>query len=77
MFSAEWANGAWAAATGSVRSDRDPAGARALQYAELVFEGMKAYGAMTCGPRSAALAPQGRRQLCASLRASNAAVARV
>ncbi len=44
MFSAEWANGAWG------RGELVPygpiqilPGARALQYAELVFEGLKAY----------------------------------
>src|SRR5260370_34212268 len=44
MFSAEWGNGAWG------RGELVPygaieilPGARALQYAELVFEGMKAY----------------------------------
>jgi len=46
MFSAEWSNGAWG------RGQLIPygaieilPGARALQYAELVFEGMKAYKA--------------------------------
>jgi branched-chain amino acid aminotransferase len=44
MFSAEWSNGAWG------RGELTPygaiqilPGARALQYAELVFEGLKAY----------------------------------
>ncbi|HEV7611059.1 MAG TPA: branched-chain amino acid aminotransferase [Steroidobacteraceae bacterium] len=55
MFSAEWSNGAWS------RGQLMPygpieilPGARALQYAELVFEGLKAYqvgdGARTGGP---------------------------
>ena len=54
MFSAEWSNGAWS------RGQLIPygaieilPGARALQYAELVFEGLKAYhvgGGTAAGP---------------------------
>jgi branched-chain amino acid aminotransferase len=51
MFSAEWANGAWG------RGELVPygaieilPGARALQYAELVFEGMKAYRVGAANP---------------------------
>jgi branched-chain amino acid aminotransferase len=51
MFSAEWSNGAWG------RGELMPygaieilPGARALQYAELVFEGLKAYKVGEAGP---------------------------
>jgi branched-chain amino acid aminotransferase len=51
MFSAEWSNGAWG------RGELTPygaieilPGARALQYAELVFEGLKAYRVGESGP---------------------------
>ena len=51
MFSAEWVNGAWG------RGELVPygaieilPGARALQYAELVFEGMKAYRVGSANP---------------------------
>src|ERR1700704_3880640 len=51
MFSAEWADGAWS------RGKLTPygaieilPGARALQYAELVFEGMKAYRVSEASP---------------------------
>ncbi len=50
MFSAEWSNGAWG------RGELLPygpieilPGARALQYAELVFEGLKAYKVVAAG----------------------------
>jgi branched-chain amino acid aminotransferase len=51
MFSADWSNGAWG------RGELVPygaieilPGARALQYAELVFEGLKAYRVGEAGP---------------------------
>jgi branched-chain amino acid aminotransferase len=51
MFSAEWSNGAWG------RGELIPygpieilPGARVLQYAELVFEGLKAYRVGNAGP---------------------------
>lgn len=51
MFSAQWSNGAWG------RGELVPygpieilPGARALQYAELVFEGLKAYKVGEAGP---------------------------
>ncbi len=58
MFSAEWSNGAWG------RGELLPygpieilPGARALQYAELVFEGLKAYKVVAAGNGTSAAKP--------------------
>jgi branched-chain amino acid aminotransferase len=68
MYSADWADGAWG--RGTIRPygaiDIMP-GARALQYAELVFEGMKAY--RVGGDRPNLFRPhENWRRLCRSAR---------